>query len=87
MVRGPSNSLLLDLEGEAALIRRIWQAAPRLSLVHDVGRGGVGAAVAEMAEWSGVAARVDALDGDDVRFVLACAPDAVPDFAEQVGTV
>jgi phosphoribosylformylglycinamidine (FGAM) synthase-like enzyme len=68
------------------VIRRIWQAAPRLSLVHDVGQGGFAAAVAEMAAWSGVAARV-ADAGEDVRFVLACAPDAVPDFADQVGSV
>jgi len=86
VVRSPSNTVLLDLEGEAALIRQIWQAAPRLSLVHDVGQGGFAAAVAEMAEWSGVAAQVDDA-GDDVRFVLACAPDAVPDFAEPVGSV
>jgi phosphoribosylformylglycinamidine synthase subunit PurL len=86
VVRSPSNTVLLDLEGEAALIRQIWQAAPRLSLVHDVGQGGFAAAVAEMAAWSGVAAQVDDA-GDDVRFVLACAPDAVPDFADRVGSV
>ncbi len=86
VVRGPSNTVLLDLEAEAALIRRIWQAAPRLSLVHDVGQGGFAAAVAEMAAWSGVAARI-ADAGEDVRFVLACTPDAVPDFADQVGSV
>jgi hypothetical protein len=39
-----------------------------------------------MAAWSGVDADVGD-PGDDVRFVLACAPDAVPDWAEQIGRV
>jgi phosphoribosylformylglycinamidine synthase subunit PurL len=86
VVRSPSNSLLLDLGGEADVIRRIWQGAPALSLVHDVGRGGVAAALAEMAAWSGVDVEVGD-PGEDVRFVLACSPDAVPEFAERIGMV
>jgi phosphoribosylformylglycinamidine synthase II len=86
VVRGPSNTVLLDLGGEADLIRRIWQAAPRLSLVHDVGQGGVAAALADMAAWSGADADVGD-PGEDVRFVLACSPDVVPEFAEPIGTV
>jgi phosphoribosylformylglycinamidine synthase len=84
VVRAASNSLLL--EHEAALIHSVWQAAPRLSLVHDVGTLGVRAAIEEMAAWSGVGAEVDD-PGENVRFVLACAPDAVPEWAEQIGTV
>jgi phosphoribosylformylglycinamidine synthase subunit PurL len=84
VVRGASNSLLLA--DEAALIRMIWQAAPELSLVHDVGGTGAAAAIEEMAVWSGLPAEVADL-GANVRFVLACAPDAVPGFAEQIGVV
>jgi phosphoribosylformylglycinamidine synthase subunit PurL len=84
VVRGESNSLLLA--EEARLIRTIWQAAPHLSLAHDVGAGGVHAAIAEMAEWSGLRADVDE-PGENVRFVLACAADQVPEFAERIGTV
>jgi phosphoribosylformylglycinamidine synthase len=84
VLRAASNSLLLA--EEARLIRTIWEAAPRLSLVHDVGLAGPVAAVEEMAAWSGADADVDD-PGEDVRFMLACAPDAVPDWAEQIGTV
>ncbi len=74
------------LTEEARLIRRIWQAAPSLSLAHDVGVRGVQAAIAEMAAWSGLPAEVEH-PGDDVRFVIACSPSLVPEFAEQIGTV
>jgi phosphoribosylformylglycinamidine synthase subunit PurL len=84
VVRAPSNSLFLD--EEAALIRRLWPAAPSLSLVHDVGQRGVAAAIEEMAAWSGVEAEVDE-PGENVRFVLACGPDDVPEWAERIGTV
>jgi phosphoribosylformylglycinamidine synthase subunit PurL len=86
VARGPGDTVLLDLEGEAALIRRVWQAVPTLSLVHDVGSRGVAVAVAEMASWSGLPANVNDL-AEDARFVLACASDDVPDFAERIGTV
>jgi phosphoribosylformylglycinamidine synthase len=39
--------------GEAALIRFLWKAAPHLTLCHDVGSGGIAAALAEAAAWSG----------------------------------
>ena len=84
VVRGSSNTVLLA--EEARLIRRIWETAPRLSLVHDVGIGGPQAALAEMAAWSGLEADADD-PGEDVRFVLACSPGEVPDFAERIGTV
>jgi phosphoribosylformylglycinamidine synthase len=84
VVRGASNNLLLA--EEAALIRQIWQAAPRLSLVHDVGARGALAAIDEMAAWSGVGADVDE-PGEDVRFVIACSSEDVPDWAEPVGRV
>jgi phosphoribosylformylglycinamidine synthase subunit PurL len=84
VVRLASNSLLLDQESE--LIRLVREATPALSLAHDVGTGGVSAAIAEMAAWSGAEAEVGD-PGEDVRFVLASAPDAVPDWAERIGTV
>jgi phosphoribosylformylglycinamidine synthase II len=87
VVRASSNSLLLDLEAEAELIRLVWQAAPGLSLVHDVSDGGVDAALREMGEWSGAPSNSLLLGdlGPAVRFVLAGA--TVPDFAEEVGIV
>ncbi len=84
VLRAASNTVLLA--EEARLIQTIWQAAPRLSLAHDVGVRGAVAAIEEMADWSGLPADVDDA-GEHVRFVLACAPDAVPDWAEPIGTV
>jgi phosphoribosylformylglycinamidine synthase II len=84
VLRAPSNTVLLA--EEARLIRTIWESAAGLSLVHDVGVRGPEAAIAEMAAWSGLPADVDEA-GDDVRFVLACRPDDVPAWAEQIGTV
>jgi hypothetical protein len=91
VARAPGNNLVLDLEAEADLIRRVVQAAPALSLVHDVSDGGLETALREMGEWSGVTsdelllAAGDVPDPDSVRFVLAGA--TVPDFAEAIGTV
>jgi phosphoribosylformylglycinamidine synthase len=55
LAQAPENSLA----AEAALIRFLWQAAPLLTLCHDVGAAGVEAALAECAEWSGREADVD----------------------------
>jgi phosphoribosylformylglycinamidine synthase subunit PurL len=82
VVRGPAE---LGLEHEAALIRLVWQAAPSMSLVHDVSDGGLDTALAEMAAWSGVQAELDVPDAHTVRFVLAGA--TVPDFAVEVGQI
>jgi phosphoribosylformylglycinamidine synthase subunit PurL len=84
VLRGLSNSLLLA--EEARLIRTIWQAAPRLSLAHDVGLNGPFAAIEEMAAWSDAEAEVDD-PGEDVRFVVATAPGGLPDWAEPIGEV
>jgi phosphoribosylformylglycinamidine synthase subunit PurL len=73
----------LNIEAEAELIRLVRQAAPRLSLAHDVSDGGVSTALREMAEWSGIEAELDVAEPTTVRFVLAGA--TVPDFAEEVG--
>ncbi|HEV3478981.1 MAG TPA: phosphoribosylformylglycinamidine synthase subunit PurL [Gaiellaceae bacterium] len=82
VVRGGAD---LNLADEAELIRQVWRAAPQLSLAHDVSDGGLGTALREMAEWSGVPAELAVTDPDTVRFVLAGA--TVPDFAEEVGGV
>ncbi|MFN2629353.1 MAG: phosphoribosylformylglycinamidine synthase subunit PurL [Gaiellaceae bacterium] len=65
----------LDFAAEAALVRFLWRAAPLLSLAHDVSEGGLESALAEAADWSGVAAAVDPC-GDPVggAAIIACAP-------------
>jgi len=53
----------LDLAAEAALVRHVFEAAPRCSLAHDASDGGLAVALAEAALFSGVGARLDlALD-------------------------
>jgi hypothetical protein len=74
------------LAEEARLIRTIWEAAPRLSLAHDVGVNGAGAAIEEMAAWSGLEADVND-PRERVRFVVAAAPADLPEWAEPIGTV
>jgi phosphoribosylformylglycinamidine (FGAM) synthase-like enzyme len=65
-----------SLASEAALIRFLWKAAPQLSLCHDVGSGGVQAALAEAAAWSGgLEAEVEIPADYDARrggAILAC---------------
>src|SRR3712207_3386725 len=61
------------LDEEAALIRWLARVAPQLSLAHDVGNGGVRAALAEAAIWSGVGADVDG--PQRARVIVACAPE------------
>jgi phosphoribosylformylglycinamidine synthase subunit PurL len=70
-----------SLAAEAALIRFLWKAAPVLSLCHDVGSGGLEAALAEAAAWSGgLEADVEIPADYDARrgaALLACAPGDV----------
>ena len=58
------------------MIRFLWKAAPHLTLCHDVGSGGIAAALAEAAAWSGGFEAVVELPADyDARrgaAVLAC---------------
>jgi len=67
------------LDGEAALVRFLWRSAPLLSLAHDVSAGGLEAALAQAALWSGLGAAVEApqaaLRGGAA--VVACAPELV----------
>jgi phosphoribosylformylglycinamidine synthase len=70
-----------SLEAEAALVRFLWKAAPHLSLCHDVGSGGIEAALAEAAAWSGgLEAEVTLPPDYDSRrgaAILACSPGRV----------
>ncbi|MBV8479599.1 MAG: phosphoribosylformylglycinamidine synthase subunit PurL, partial [Actinobacteria bacterium] len=79
-----------SIEGEAALIRFLYGAAPVLTLCHDVGTGGVAAALREAERWSGRTADVD-VPREPVAgaAVLACAPSEVARLGDvvQIGTV
>jgi phosphoribosylformylglycinamidine synthase subunit PurL len=70
-----------SLAAETALIRFLWKAAPHLSLCHDVGSGGIEAALAESAAWSGgLEADVEVPADYDARrgaAILACSPGRV----------
>ena len=68
----------LDLAAEAELIRWTWKAAPLLTLAHDVSDGGLEAALAEAAEYSGIAADVDLPEAPPGgQILVACAPENV----------
>jgi phosphoribosylformylglycinamidine synthase len=70
-----------SLAAETALIRFLWKAAPHLTLCHDIGSGGVAAALAEAAAWSGgLGADVELPADYDSRrgaAILACRPGRV----------
>jgi phosphoribosylformylglycinamidine synthase len=82
----------VDLAAEAELIRWTWKAAPVLSLVHDVSYGGLERALAEAAEYSGIAADVDLPEpARGGQMLVACAPEYVDRLGTrgllQIGTV
>jgi phosphoribosylformylglycinamidine synthase subunit PurL len=52
----------LDLAVEAVLVRALYEAAPRCSLVHDAAEGGLAVALAEAAIASGIGAELDLPD-------------------------
>jgi phosphoribosylformylglycinamidine synthase II len=52
-----------DLVAENALVRALWRAAPVLSAVHDAAEGGLAVALAELAVFSALGARIQ-LDDD-----------------------
>jgi phosphoribosylformylglycinamidine synthase len=63
-----------SLDAEAALIQFLHRAAPLLSLSHDVGSGGIDAAIAEATQWSGRGADVDLpAEPENGAAILACA--------------
>jgi phosphoribosylformylglycinamidine synthase II len=83
----------LDLAAEAALVGALWRAAPMLSLAHDVDAGDLELALAEAAEWSGIAAETEVavLSAVAAAVVLACAPEDVSrlelEGAHRIGAV
>jgi phosphoribosylformylglycinamidine synthase len=77
----PGDALLLaeagdSLEEQAELIGFLWRSASLLTLVHDVGAGGLELALAQASDWSGhrVQAAGTAAKGS---VVLACEPSNV----------
>jgi len=56
------------LGAEAALVRFLWRAAPRLTASHDVSEGGLAVALAELALWSGMGARIELEDDAVIWF-------------------
>jgi phosphoribosylformylglycinamidine synthase len=71
-----------ELGAEAALVRFLWRAAPTLTASHDVSEGGLAVALAELALWSGLGARVELEEDAVVWFgegggqaVVACRPE------------
>jgi phosphoribosylformylglycinamidine synthase len=77
----PGDAVLLaeagdSLDEQAALIRFLWRSAALLALAHDVGAGGLEAALAQASAWSGhvVQAAGAAAEGS---VVLACEPSHV----------
>jgi phosphoribosylformylglycinamidine synthase len=85
----PGDAVLLavapeaSLAAEAALIRFLWQAAPLLTLCHDVGAAGLEAALAEAARWSGCEADVDVPEEPATGAALLAAP---PDQVRRLGS-
>ena len=76
------------VDEEAALARWLSRIAPLLSLAHDVGDGGVRAALAEAALWSGRGAVVDL--PERARVIVACAPanvSALGRALDEIGVV
>jgi phosphoribosylformylglycinamidine (FGAM) synthase-like enzyme len=88
-----SNTVVLarsdgTLEGDTALIEFLWRTAPRLSLAHDVGEGGLVRALAEASAFSGHEYRLEA-EAPRGSVVLACPPGTNLDwpYLEELGTV
>jgi phosphoribosylformylglycinamidine (FGAM) synthase-like enzyme len=83
----------LDLAAEAALIAALWRSAPSLSLAHDVDSGDLALALAEAADWSGLAADTDvpSIAPSAGAVVLACAPERASQLElaglREIGTV
>ena len=81
-----------SLAAEVALVRFLRKAAPLLTLCHDVGSGGLEAAVAEAVRWSGREADVRLPEEPAAgAAILACAPEDVSRLGTrgfvEIGTV
>jgi phosphoribosylformylglycinamidine synthase subunit PurL len=78
-----------DLEADAALVRWVFAASPKLSLAHDVSAGGIVDACYDAAIWSGIGLRLDnPSPGRGSQVVVACAdPEALPDSEFQIAVL
>jgi phosphoribosylformylglycinamidine synthase len=76
---------LLPGEG-AGLVRFVWQNAERFSLAHDVSWGGLAKAIREAADWSGIDAELDIVEGGGVIVAFAGEPPGWDSLVE-LGTV
>jgi phosphoribosylformylglycinamidine synthase subunit PurL len=73
-----------DYAAEAELVRFLWSSAPLLSAAHDVSDGGLAVALAELALYSGIGAKIE-LEAEAAAWfgegagaaVVACAPERV----------
>jgi phosphoribosylformylglycinamidine (FGAM) synthase-like enzyme len=74
-----------DVEAQARLIRLLWTNAGSFSLAHDVGTGGVEAALAEAALWSRVGAELGEVP-ESSGAIVACAQSDL-DGAIELGRV
>jgi phosphoribosylformylglycinamidine synthase subunit PurL len=79
---------LPDYESEASLVQFLWRSAPVLSAAHDVSDGGLAIALAELALYSGIGAKVEIEPKATAWFgegagaaVVTCAPDRVDALA------
>jgi phosphoribosylformylglycinamidine synthase len=83
----------LDLAAEAGLVRFLWQAAPLLSLAHDVSDGGLALALEEAGAWSGREARIEAEPAEPRAgaAIVACASEHLveieAEFVKRIGVV
>jgi phosphoribosylformylglycinamidine synthase II len=57
-----------ELNAEAALVRSLWRAAPKLTSAHDAAEGGLAVALAESAIAAGLGARIELEDDAVVWF-------------------
>jgi phosphoribosylformylglycinamidine synthase subunit PurL len=79
---------LPDYGAEASLVQFLWRSAPVLSAAHDVSDGGLAVALAELALYSGIGAKVEIEPKATAWFgegagaaVVTCAPDRVDALA------
>jgi phosphoribosylformylglycinamidine synthase II len=84
----PGDLVWLADGDEVQLIGWLWRNAPRLSLAHDVGAGGLGHALTEASRWSGHEFLADD-EAPHGSVVLSCAPGVELDWPHlrHLGTV
>jgi len=81
----PGDRVWLAEGDEVELIGWLWRNAPKLSLAHDVGAGGLGHALAEASRFSGRDFRADG----EARYGSVILTGEQPDWPQlrELGTV